>query len=302
MYELIQVGENTYYINCPTKIGIYRISDTKVCLIDSGNDKDAGKKVLRILEAGGWSLAGIYLTHSHADHMGGSRFLQEKTGCPVYAPAPEMPFVHYTWLEPTLLYGGYPCRQLNNKFLRANPCTVKELTEEVLPEGLTMLPLPGHSFGMAAFHTSDEVWFLADVLTGEDVLRKYQITYVYDVETHLDSLDKVKLLSGRLFIPSHGEPAEEVGPLVQANKEKMDEIVKLLKDICQEPQGFEEILKKVFDQWGLVMDFNQYVLAGSTVRSYLSHLHNQGELETEFSDNRLLWHTAEEWLEWLNRR
>ena len=51
MYELIQAGERTYYIDCPSKIGIYRIDDEKVCLIDSGNDKDAGKKVLKILSA-----------------------------------------------------------------------------------------------------------------------------------------------------------------------------------------------------------------------------------------------------------
>lgn len=45
MYELIQVAENSYYIQSPAKIGIFKLNDTEVCLIDSGNDKDAGKKV-----------------------------------------------------------------------------------------------------------------------------------------------------------------------------------------------------------------------------------------------------------------
>lgn len=44
MYELIQAGEKTYYINCPAKMGLYRLNDSEVCLIDSGNDKDAGEK------------------------------------------------------------------------------------------------------------------------------------------------------------------------------------------------------------------------------------------------------------------
>ena len=73
MYELIQAGERTYYIDCPSKIGIYRINDEKVCLIDSGNDKDAGKKVLKILSANGWRPEMILNTHSHADHVGGNR-------------------------------------------------------------------------------------------------------------------------------------------------------------------------------------------------------------------------------------
>ena len=48
MYELIQAGPRSFYINCPVKIGVYLIDDEKVCLIDSGNDKDAGRKVRQL--------------------------------------------------------------------------------------------------------------------------------------------------------------------------------------------------------------------------------------------------------------
>ena len=48
MYELIQLSEHDYYIDCPAKIGLIKASDNEVVLIDSGNDKDAGKKVCRI--------------------------------------------------------------------------------------------------------------------------------------------------------------------------------------------------------------------------------------------------------------
>lgn len=30
MYELIQVANNTYYVNCPAKIGVYRCNDTDI--------------------------------------------------------------------------------------------------------------------------------------------------------------------------------------------------------------------------------------------------------------------------------
>ena len=39
MYSLNKVGEKTYYIDCPTNIGLYKLNDTDVCIIDSGNDK-----------------------------------------------------------------------------------------------------------------------------------------------------------------------------------------------------------------------------------------------------------------------
>ena len=70
MYELYRLGECSWYIDCPAKIGIYQPNEKEVYLIDSGNDKDAGKKIKKILDAQGWTLKGIINTHSHADHIG----------------------------------------------------------------------------------------------------------------------------------------------------------------------------------------------------------------------------------------
>ena len=50
MYELQQAGPQSFYINCPAKIGVYVRSGNEVYLIDSGNDKEAAKKVLKIAE------------------------------------------------------------------------------------------------------------------------------------------------------------------------------------------------------------------------------------------------------------
>ena len=85
MYELVQVSEKCYYINCPAKIGVYVTDEDHVYLVDSGNDKDAGRKVRQILDKNGWRLTAILNTHSNADHIGGNRYLQEQTGCKVYS-------------------------------------------------------------------------------------------------------------------------------------------------------------------------------------------------------------------------
>ena len=53
MYELIRAGERSYYIDCPAKIGLFEV-EGGVCLVDSGNDKDAGRKVRQILDKNGW--------------------------------------------------------------------------------------------------------------------------------------------------------------------------------------------------------------------------------------------------------
>ena len=70
---------------------------------------------------------------------------------------------------------------------------------------------------------------------------------------------------------------------------KVQKILGVVLELCREPIEFEELLQKLFTYYQLTMDFSQYVLVGSTVRSYLSWLHDSGELEAEFTDNTLRW-------------
>lgn len=292
MYELMQAGERTWYINCPAKIGIYRMDEGNVCMIDSGNDKDAAKKVLKILDTNGWTLKMVINTHSHADHIGGNRLLQERTGCRIYAAGTDRVFISHPVLEPVLLYGGYPCKELRNKFLMAQESVVEELTEAVLPEGMEMLRLDGHSLSMTALKTTDGVWFLADCLASEIGIEKYHVSFLYDVKGYLESLERVKHLTGTLFVPAHAETTEDIVPLAQRNIDKVAEIAGILKKICEEPRRFEDILKLIFDHYRLKMDFNQYVLVGSTVRSYLSYLHDGGDMDVVFVENQLFYKTV----------
>lgn len=289
MYELIQVSEKSFYIESPARIGLVRLGGQDVCLIDSGSDKDAGKKVRRILEAQGWELKAVYNTHSHADHIGGSRYLQNQTGCSVFAPGIECSFTRHTVLEPAFLYGGYPCRDLRHKFLMAQECDVQPLTEDRLPEGFEMIPLPGHSFDMTGFRTPDDVVYLADCLSSRETLDKYRIGFLYDVEAYLDTLEKVKSMSATMFVPAHAEPAEDIAPLAQHNIDRVLETAEKITDICREPVCFEQILQRLFTEYDLVMNFEQHVLVGSAVRSYLSWLKDAGRLQISFRDNLLLW-------------
>ena len=47
MYECVQAGENTFFMDCPSRVGVYRDGEA-AWLIDSGSDKDAAKKVLKL--------------------------------------------------------------------------------------------------------------------------------------------------------------------------------------------------------------------------------------------------------------
>ena len=260
-----------------------------MCLIDSGNDKDAGRKLRQILDQNGWKLRAIYNTHANADHIGGNRYLQAQTGCRIYAPGIDCAVTRHPVLEPAFLYGAFPPRDLRHKFLLAQESDAEPLTPAVLPEGFEIIPLPGHFFDMVGFRTPDDVVFLADCLSSEETLEKYQIGFIYDVAAYLDTLGKVRDMRARLFVPSHAAPTEDIAPLAEVNIRKVQEIADRILAFCSEPRCFEIILQKLFRDYSLTMNFEQYVLVGSTVRSYLAWLRDTGRLAPLFEDGMLLW-------------
>ena len=293
MYELNHIKGSSYYIQSPSKMGLVKLNDTDVCLIDSGNDKDAGRKVRQLLDANGWRLTAIYNTHSNADHIGGNRYLQGQTKCRIYAPGIECDFTRHPVLEPSFLYGGFPPKDLRHKFLMAQESDADYLTAAVLPERFELLPLPGHFFDMVGFRTPDDVVYLADCLSSKETLDKYQIGFIYDVAAYLTTLEKVKEMQAAAFVPAHAEVTEDIAPLAQYNIGKVHQIADHIVTLCGKPVIFEELLKKLFDDYALTLNFEQYVLVGSTVRSYLAWLKDTGRLTVSFEDNRLLWRKAE---------
>ena len=289
MYELIQVSENNFYIQSPAKIGLVKLNESEVCLIDSGSDKDAGRKVRQILDKNNWKLKAIYVTHSNADHIGGCKYLQSQTGCKIYAPGIECAFTKFPVLEPSFLYGGFPTKELRHKFLMAQESVAEELQSAHLPEGFEIVPLPGHFFDMVGFRTADDVVYLADCLSSRETLEKYRIGFIYDVAAYLKTLENVKTMQAKLFVPAHAEATEDITDLAQYNIDTVNEIAERIIELCSDGIQFEALLKKLFDHYGLIMNFEQYVLVGSTVRSYLSRLKEEGRLSAEFISNELIW-------------
>ncbi|MBQ7638258.1 MAG: MBL fold metallo-hydrolase [Clostridia bacterium] len=290
MYELIKVSARDHYIQSPAKIGLIRLDEKNICLIDSGSDRDAGKKVRQILDVNSWRLTVIYNTHSNADHIGGNRYLQTNTGCKIYAPGVECAFTRAPALEPTFLYGGFPFAELRHKFLMAQESDAKELSPEVLPEGMEIIPLPGHFLDMVGLRTADGTVYLADCLSSVETLEKYRIVFIFDVASYLKTLETVKNMQANLFVPAHAEACEDISGLAQYNIGRVYEVAEKLLFICGRPIGFETILQRLFTDFGLKMTYEQYVLVGSTVRSYLSWLKDEKMLDCMFDKNLMLWH------------
>ncbi|MEA4894511.1 MAG: MBL fold metallo-hydrolase [Oscillospiraceae bacterium] len=289
MFELVQVGPQSYYIMSPAKIGIYKPDESGVYLIDSGNDKDAGRKVRKILDERGWKLKAIINTHSNADHIGGNRYLQQQYGCPIFAKGIESDFTRHPVLEPSFLYGGYPLKELRHKFLLAEESIVLDISDSGFPKELEVIDLPGHFFDMIGLRTPDGTVFLADCISSRETLEKYKIAFIYDVAAYLETLDKVEAMEAPIFVPAHAGASVDMKELIGFNRAQVYEIADQIVSICEAPEMFENILKRLFDVYRLTMSFEQYVLVGSTLRSYLSWLKDIGRVCAVIEDNSMLW-------------
>ena len=286
--ELTKLGEKTYCIQNPANIGIYKLDDEKICLIDTGNDKESGRKILKIINEQNWQVECIINTHSNADHVGGNKFIQDRTNCKILSSKKETAIINNPELEPAFLYGAMPLNELNNKFLLAKESDC-QVIDNNLPEGLEYFTLKGHFIDMIGIKTSDNIYFLGDSIFSEETINKYHIFFIYDVEKYLQTLDFLETLNGTFYIPSHVKPLTDLKELIKLNKNKINEICNAILNACQNPITTEEIIKKIFDTYNLEININQYALLGSTIKSYLTYLNNQNRVEYFFKDNLLYW-------------
>jgi glyoxylase-like metal-dependent hydrolase (beta-lactamase superfamily II) len=235
-------------------------------------------------------LKAVINTHSNADHTGGNRYLQQTYGCPVFSSGIEAALSRYPVLEPAFLYGGFPPEELRHKFFLAEASDAKETADPAFPAELRVVDLPGHFFGHIGVKSPDGTVYIGDSVSGAAVLEKYRITFIYDVAAYLDTLSALENMEADLFVPAHAAAAADIKPLVELNRKQIFEIAERITAFCgSEPAGFETLLQKLFDFYGLSLNFEQYALAGSTVKSYLSWLKSRGTVTAEFAGNRLLW-------------
>lgn len=287
MYERVKVSDKDFYMDCPSKIGMIQVSDTEAVFIDSGNDKDAGKKALKLLAEWGLSLRAVLNTHSHADHIGGNRLLADRTGCKIYAYGKEIPLVREPYLEPAMTYGGYPLPELRNKKFMAEPSDALPLKPEDLPDGMEMIHLPGHSPDQVAFLTKDGTLYAGDAITPVEVLRKYGLGYIWNVEETLKSLEVFRTLEAKTVVPSHGPLEYDIPRVADFNRDTILGNGERILGFITGPLTHEKILQKTFQSYGIPLNVGQYALIGCVLRAYLSWLTDRGEITYELEDGQL---------------
>jgi hydroxyacylglutathione hydrolase len=150
-YELGPIGTNCYVVRAER-------GAPEAVVVDPGGDA----ATIRLELAGmGATCAGIIVTHTHNDHLGGVADLAEGTGAKVYVSEVEAPVL----ARPADYYPAIPIRPYEADVLLSGDETI-ELA------GITFetVPVPGHSPGHLAFYAELSL-FSGDVLFAGSVGR-----------------------------------------------------------------------------------------------------------------------------------
>ena len=292
----IELAPGIFHLQSGSNAGLV-VRDGKGLLIDTGLDKDAARRVLRIVDEAGATLEAVFITHAHADHFGGAHAIQARANVPIYAPALEAAMMENPIIEPLYLFGGAsPIGELRHKFTLAKPCRVDHLLEPGLanvgPFQVEVIPLGGHApnqVGVAA----EDVLFCGDAVFPREALEKHRIPFYFDLDDGVVALERLPELPYTYFAPGHG-PAygcgEEIVAVCAANRERLLEIRSLVYDELEEPQETSALLRHTAEHFGLELEAAAiYFLVQTTILAALASLERKGEVTTMMEDNRLLW-------------
>jgi len=285
-----QLSETTWVEEGPTNIGFIKVG-SDLFLVDSGNDKESGRKLNKIIKDNNWNLKGVICTHSNADHIGGNDYFQRNLNCRIYASPVERAFIEHPELETAFLWGGMEIKDLRNKFFQARSSTVTDILEPgtAMEEGIGIISLRGHYFDMIGAESPDGVLFLGDSLFGEEILGKYKIPFIYDVRAFRESIRKIMDHKAAWYVPSHGPVTQDIIPMAEANLRAVEQLEDRITGILDREMSFDLLLKELCDLSGVTLNAGQYALIGSTLRSVLSYLQEEGKITYEFNKNVMIW-------------
>ena len=292
MSEPIQLSERVFYLSGGVNSAVVVGENKQAVLVDTGGDKDAGRRVRKACEALGVTPVAIVNTHSHADHYGGNDYLVRNLDLSVYAPPFEASIMQSPYLEPVYLFGGAkPPKELLSKWLLAKSSPVDHLLEpgrlELAGLSLEIIESSGHAHVHYALKV-DDVLIAADAVFGTSALKKYPLPFGQDIGGQISSAEKMAAQEVRILLPGHGEPTEEVQALVDANVETFHRAAKVIEEVCT---GVDTatVLKHTCQKLHIEMSLPRYYLNLCTVNAYLTYLRESDRVRLELEDNTLAW-------------
>lgn len=289
MFKLIQCAENTYYLECYCNTGVYHLGNGEVILIDSCDHKKSVKDLDKALEERGWRVRTIINTHCHVDHIMGNKFFKEKYGCKIYSSRVQSALTEEPAVELNFYFNGIFPRFNNEAFFEMIKAPCEIFSDDVLPEGFETMLLQGHCIDHLAVKTPDDVWFVGDCVLAEETFNSYKIPFFGNINKSIETAELLpSLLKGKLFVPSHSRPCEDIAPLAKINAERLSSLKDYFYNIC-ENKSLEEILAFADGDLELHLNEDKFAKIGHTVRAIMQALIEDGKIAARLEESRLVY-------------
>jgi glyoxylase-like metal-dependent hydrolase (beta-lactamase superfamily II) len=290
--ELRRINERVFVIEGPANIGVIRLNNSCVALIDSGNSEKYAQKVHELLSDYRFKVTCILNTHAHSDHIGGNSFFYEKTGCRILASVLEAPTIRQPLIQSAVLFSGAPINDLLNRFIMANPSPADVFSENSLRLDdleIQILDLPGHSINQKGFLVENTA-FIADAVFPEAFFRKQRLPFVYDPLMQLQTLEKLRSIEATTYIGGHFQPSTSIKGMIANSQAHLESSLEFMRTLLKVPQPQDRIVKAFLDNFAMKKTGWEYFLYRATVIGYLSALHRHKEIGYRVLDNLLVWY------------
>lgn len=299
--RLLNVCGNSFYIRGGTNTGLYLFNDKSALIIDPGLPGVRPKNIIRDLEKEGIEVKWIINTHEHNDHYGAGYQFKER-----YKDAINMSseyskiYIDNPILFESYIMGGNTNNILENILINRNMKPVK-IDKVVNPgvlnindKNIEIIELKGHTIGSIGVLTEDKVFFVGDTLIGEELLNKFDLLFLFDIEEYLNTLDLMKNIDFNYVVLGHGRDIiakKETLDLIKKHKLCVNKYINQVRNITNKPKTLEVILKTILVDNKLSYNYKEYHFFKSTVVGIISYLIKLGEIECELFEGDILYCT-----------
>lgn len=299
--ELINIKGDTYYIKGGTNTGVFIYNDNTSLIIDPGLCGLRPQKIIELLDEKSIYPKYIINTHEHNDHYGScNEFKKKYKDINILSSEYSKLYIENPELFSIYIMGGRSNKfidgKLKNKSLESVKInsTVREGNISLDSENFEIISLNGHTLGSIGIMTKDKVLFVGDFLISNEVLKKYDFLFIFDVEEQLKSLEKIKSIDFDYLVLGHGKniiSKKDSYELIEENRQALEKYINEVRRGISEPIGLENLLKNIIINNNLRYNYKEYYFYKSSLISVISYLIDLDQIDYIQSEGEVLYYT-----------
>lgn len=299
--KIINIKGSSFYARGGTNTGIYIFNDNSALIIDPGLPGVRPKNIMKCLEDKGIEVKWIINTHEHNDHYGaGYQFKEKYKDIINMSSKDSKPYIDNPSLFSSYIMGGntneiFEKILVNNNMKEVNIDKVIEIGKvKINNEYIEVLELKGHTIGSIGILTKDKVLYLGDTLIGADLLNKFELLFLFDIEAYLISLNKIKSLDFDYSVLGHCKNPLDKNTtlkLITNHEECVEKYLMQIRSIVKQPSTLEFILKTILNNNELSYNYKEYHFFKSTIVGMMSYLIKLGEVDCYLKAGDVLYYT-----------